>query len=153
MVFLFIDMKLFSICRFIERLIILHGDNMETLLSKCQRLSNVSVRCQDGLVSTHKIILACVSPFFKRILEQIPVGDEVTVLMPDFGSGEIETFFISWMESPEIVLPKDICRAFGKTSKVKFKINSKRTDNQTKNKLSLNHSHKICMLIGQSCQE
>ena len=90
---------------------------MEALLTSCQRLSNVTIRCHDGLVSTHKIILASVSSFIKEILEEIPSGDQVTVLMPDFGSGPIENFLTSWIRQMDVT-SLDIDRAFGKVLKL-----------------------------------
>ena len=91
---------------------------METLLNKCHRLSNVSVRCRGGLVSSHKIILAGLSPFLRNIMAQIPVGDEVTLIMPDFDSAQVERFLITWMENPDILQPEDICMAFGRHTQV-----------------------------------
>ena len=92
---------------------------MDALLNSCQRLSNVTIRCHDGLVSTHKIILASVSSFIKEILEDIPSGDQVTVMMPDFGSGPIEDFLTSWMKQMDVtVTARDIDRAFGKVLKL-----------------------------------
>ena len=82
----------------------------------CQRLSNVTIRCGDGLVSTHKIILASVSPFIKEILSDIPNGDQVTVMMPDFGARPIEDFLISWMSHPDLT-NSEIDIAFGKVIK------------------------------------
>ena len=92
---------------------------MEALLIGCQRLSNVTIRCGDGLVSTHKIILASVSPFIREILSDIPNGDQVTVMMPDFGVRPIEDFLISWMHHPDSN-NKDIDIAFGKVIKQDF---------------------------------
>ena len=91
---------------------------METLLHKCHRVSNVSVRCRGGLVSSHKIVLAGLSPFLRNILAQIPVGDEVTVIMPDFDSAQVERFLINWMENPDVHEPDDIGRAFGRSTQV-----------------------------------
>ena len=89
--------------------------DMDSLLKSCQRLSNVTIRCHDGLISTHKIILASVSSFTKEILEDIPSGDQVTVLMPDFGSGPIEDFLSSWMNQKDF--DNEIDRAFRNTFK------------------------------------
>ena len=91
---------------------------METLLNKCHRVSNVSVRCSGGLVSSHKIVLAGLSPFIRNILAGIPVGDEATLIMPDFDAAGMERFLISWMENHDVMQPEDICRAFGRTTQV-----------------------------------
>ena len=93
---------------------------METLLDSCQRLSNVTIRCHDGLVSSHKIVLAEVSPCIKRILSGIPVGDEVTVIMPDFRSCQLQSFLVALMEDPVVSGPDDICLAFGRNKQVQF---------------------------------
>ena len=78
----------------------------------------MSVRCGGGLVSSHKIVLAGLSPFIRNILAQIPVGDEVIVIMPDFDSAQVERFLINWMENPDVLQPEEICRAFGRNTQV-----------------------------------
>ena len=74
----------------------------------------MTIRCHDGLVTSHKIILAGVSPCIKRILSGIPVGDEVTVIMPDFGSSQLHSFLVALMEDPCTLGPDDISVAFGR---------------------------------------
>ena len=91
---------------------------MEALLNNCQRLSNVTLRCQDGLVSSHKVILAVVSPFIRRLVASIPVGDKVTVIMPDFVSSEVQSFLVALMEDPTVTGAEDICTAFGRNKQV-----------------------------------
>ena len=71
---------------------------METLIEDCQFVSNVTILCQDGLVNTHKIILAGISDFIKSIIEEIPVGDQVTLFMPDFTSEDIDKFLLVSMK-------------------------------------------------------
>ena len=79
----------------------------------------MTIRCHDGLVSSHKIILAGVSPCIKRILSGIPVGDEVTVIMPDFVSSQLHTFLVALMEDPCTPGPDDICVAFGRNRQIR----------------------------------
>ena len=93
---------------------------METLLNSCHKLSNVTIVCHDGLVSSHKIILAGVSPCIKRILSGIPVGDEVTVIMPDFESCQLQSFLVALMKDPYISGRADICLAFGRQVQLKY---------------------------------
>ena len=88
---------------------------METLIQECQLVSNVSVLCKDGLVNTHKIVLAGISDFIKDILAEIPVGDQATLFMPNFKSEELEKF-LSLSINTKSKNPKqnvDISRAFG----------------------------------------
>ena len=58
----------------------------------CQLVSNVSLVCRDGVVYTHKIVLASVSGFLKTLLSDIPVGDHVSVFLPDFFTKDVENF-------------------------------------------------------------
>ena len=58
----------------------------------CQPVSNVSLVCRDGVVYTHKIVLASVSGFVKTLLSDIPVGDHVSVFMPDFCAVDVTQF-------------------------------------------------------------
>ena len=58
----------------------------------CQPVSNVSLVCRDGVVYSHKIVLASVSGFVKTLLSDIPTGDHVSVFLPDFNFREVENF-------------------------------------------------------------
>ena len=86
---------------------------METLIQECQLVSNVSVLCQDGLVNTHKIVLAGISDFIKNILAEIPVGDQATIFMPNFRAEDLEKFFLISMNNSNTDQNVDISRAFG----------------------------------------
>ena len=86
---------------------------METLIQDCQFVSNVTILCQDGLVNTHKIILAGISDFIKSIIEEIPVGDQVTLFMPDFTSGDIDKFLLVSMKGINTGQSLDLEKAFG----------------------------------------
>ena len=88
---------------------------METLIQECQLVSNVSVLCKDGLVNTHKIVLAGISDFIKDILAEIPVGDQATLFMPNFKSEDLEKFLSLSINTKSKNLKQnvDISRAFG----------------------------------------
>ena len=86
---------------------------METLIQDCQLVSNVSVLCQDGLVNTHKIVLAGISDFIKNILAEIPVGDQATIFMPNFRAEDLEKFILLSMNNSNTDQNVDISRAFG----------------------------------------
>ena len=64
----------------------------ELVTLNCQPVSNVSLVCRDGVVYTHKIVLASVSGFVKTLLSDIPVGDHVSVFLPDFFTKDVENF-------------------------------------------------------------
>ena len=55
-------------------------------------MSSLSVVCGDGVLASHKLVLATVSPFLSSVLAAIPTGDHVTLVMPDFGVDEVELF-------------------------------------------------------------
>ena len=76
-------------------------------------MSNVSVLCHDGLVNTHKIVLAGISDFIKNILAEIPVGDQATLLMPNFRAEDLEKFLLISMNNSNTDQNVDISRAFG----------------------------------------
>ena len=87
---------------------------METLIQECQLVSNVSVLCKDGLVNTHKIVLAGISDFIKDILAEIPVGDQATLFMPNFKAEDLEKFLsLSINTTKNQNQNVDISRAFG----------------------------------------
>jgi len=48
--------------------------------------------CRDGVIISHKIIVASVSDFIKDIMRDIPSNDEVTIFLPDYHMDEVEIF-------------------------------------------------------------
>ena len=65
---------------------------METahyILDESSPVTNVTMVCSDGVIQTHKIIVASVSDFIKHLLSDIPVGDEITLFLPDHGKCSI----------------------------------------------------------------
>ena len=53
------------------------------IFKRCSSMSNVTIVCSDGIIQTHKIIVASASDFIKQLLIDIPVGDEITLFLPD----------------------------------------------------------------------
>ena len=48
-------------------------------------MTNVSLVCQDGVITSHKIIVAGISEFIRGLMEEaVPSNDPVTIIMPDF---------------------------------------------------------------------
>ena len=62
------------------------------ILENSKNMTNVKIICSDGIINSHKIIIASVSNFIKHILIDIPVGDRVTLFLPDFQKVEICKF-------------------------------------------------------------
>ena len=54
------------------------------LLKNSESVTNVTIICCDGVIYSHKIILACVSDFVKHLIDSIPSGDDITLLLPSF---------------------------------------------------------------------
>ena len=52
--------------------------------TNCEKVSNVKIVCEDGIISSHKIIVASASTFLKSILINIPFSDDVTLILPEF---------------------------------------------------------------------
>ena len=59
-------------------------------LQESELFCNLQIICSDGRINSHKIVIACVSDFIKSIILSIPVGDHVTLLLPDFSKCDIE---------------------------------------------------------------
>ena len=60
-------------------------------VKSCEGMSNVTIVCNDGIVHSHKIIIAIVSEFIKDIMITIPVADDVTIFLPDFQTAHINS--------------------------------------------------------------
>ena len=59
---------------------------METvfdILQESSSMTNVTIVCSDGIIHTHKIVVASASDFIKHLLSDIPVSDEITLYLPD----------------------------------------------------------------------
>ena len=90
------------------------------LLEESSNVSNVTLACGDGHLASHKIVVAGVSSFIKNILADIPVGDDVTIILPDFTTTQVELLFKYSMEKKTHLnlranLRADLLSAFGVT--------------------------------------
>ena len=90
---------------------------LSSLHQETGHVSNLSVVCGDGMLASHKIVLAGVSTFIKSILADIPVGDQVTVIMPDFCVDEMEEF-LQMIISEKVSDNFPLCSAFGQPVRV-----------------------------------
>ena len=54
------------------------------LLKESSSMTNVTIICSDGIIHTHKIVVASASDFFKYLLSEIPVGDKISIFLPDY---------------------------------------------------------------------
>ena len=90
------------------------------LLEESSNVSNVTLACGDGHLASHKIVVAGVSSFIKNILADIPVGDDVTIILPDFTTTQVELLFKYSIERKTHLklranLRADLLDAFGVT--------------------------------------
>ena len=60
--------------------------------SECRQVSNASVICEDGVIFTHKLVLANISILMKNTLKEIPTADEATIYLKDFSKEDVELF-------------------------------------------------------------
>ena len=66
--------------------------DLDVILAESSSVANLRLECQDGAVASHKIVVAGLSGLLRSLLADIPAGDEVTVIMPDFAAREVDTF-------------------------------------------------------------
>ena len=60
-----------------------------------ESFSNLTIICSDGLIFSHKVVLASISSYIKQLLSQFPPGDEVTIYLPDYTRSRVESFVTS----------------------------------------------------------
>lgn len=60
-----------------------------------ESFSNLTIICSDGLLFSHKAALASISSYVKQLLSQFPLGDEVTIYLPDYTRARVESFVTS----------------------------------------------------------
>merc|ERR1712126_194336 len=66
------------------------GSNFIELLKDSESVTNVTIGCSDGVIYSHKIIAASVSDLIKDVIGNIPAEDDVTLLLPDFGTSHVQ---------------------------------------------------------------
>ena len=57
--------------------------NWSHFIGEISSMTNVTIICGDGIIHTHKIVVASASDFIKHLLSDIPVGDDITLYLPD----------------------------------------------------------------------
>ena len=93
---------------------------MRDLLEESCNVSNVTLACRDGNLGSHKIVLARVSSFLNKILADIPVGDNVTIIMPDYPKAQVDFFLRSFIFKEDLHRQSedlDLLAAFGKSAR------------------------------------
>ena len=73
--------------------------------SDCRHVSSASIICEDGVIFTHKLILANVSRLLEDILRDIPAADDVTLYLKSFSKLKVETFLFDVLQNKE----PDLC--------------------------------------------
>ena len=58
----------------------------------CDSVANVTIVCRDGLINTHKLILANISKFTENLIKDVPAADEVTIYLRQFTSLDVNLF-------------------------------------------------------------
>ena len=64
-------------------------------LHEFDSFSNLTIICSNGLLFSHKVVLASISSYVKQLLSQFPLGDEVTIYLPDYTRARVESFVTS----------------------------------------------------------
>ena len=59
------------------------------LLKNSSSVTNTKLVCKDGIISSHKILVASTSEFIKNIMRDIPCNDDITLILPDFTENEV----------------------------------------------------------------
>ena len=63
---------------------------MTDLLDGFDAVANCTSVCQDGIILSHKVVIASVSNILKSIISEIPDGDEVSVYFPGVKAQDIK---------------------------------------------------------------
>ena len=68
----------------------------------CDNVANVTIVCRDGLINTHKLILANISEFAENLIKDIPAADEVTLYLHQFTTLSVNLFLREPENDPEL---------------------------------------------------
>ena len=66
-----------------------------------RHVTNARVICLDGVIHTHKLVLANLSDLLQNILREIPFGDNVTIYLTDFSKVSVEKYFCDAIQRKE----------------------------------------------------
>ena len=91
------------------------GFTLDQFHSDCRQVSNASIICADGVIFTHKMVLAHISSLMKTTLKEIPTADEATIYLQDFSKEEVE-LFMSEMSLGQKIRNTDLLLLFGNKS-------------------------------------
>ena len=84
----------------------------ERFHSDCRHVSDASIICEDGVIFTHKLVLAAVSELLEQILSDIPAADEVTLYLKTFEKSKVEEFFKDLLHKKDFT-NTELCTIFG----------------------------------------
>ena len=66
--------------------------NWKDFFYASDRVTNVKIVCNNGILFTHKIIVASADNFFKDIISNIPTGDEAILIMPNHEKIQVKNY-------------------------------------------------------------
>ena len=121
---------------------------LDLLHEDCIKVSNATVVCEDGVILTHKLILASFSTVLKNLISEIPFGDEVTVFLKDFTRYSVNKLLTKSLCEKESKEEEAICQILGSefgyhTQLIPIKKKNEKTKlalkKETTNKELLNH--------------
>ena len=73
----------------------------EQFYGDSRHVTNARVICLDGVIHTHKLVLANISDLLQSILRDIPFGDNVTIYLTDFRKVCVEKYFCDAIQRKE----------------------------------------------------
>ena len=85
----------------------------------CDQSSDVMLHCSDGVLSSHTLVLAAMSPMLYSALHNTNSDDDINILIPDFTVQNLSQFFKDVFRFSNMKQHKDLCKTLGFTCKVK----------------------------------
>ena len=59
------------------------------LVQNAAGVTNTKIVCRDGVIRSHKILMASNSRFIKNIMRDITCNDDITIILPDHDKSEV----------------------------------------------------------------
>ena len=73
----------------------------EQFYGDSRHVTNASIICGDGVIDTHKLVLANISDLLRCILKDIPFGDSATIYLTDFRKVSVEQYLCDAIQRKE----------------------------------------------------
>lgn len=92
------------------------------LIQNAAGVTNTKIVCRDGVIRSHKILMASTSRFIKNTMRDITCNDDITIILPDHDKSEVNKILFDVISGYKLIETYDsICDL---STEAKIRVNS-----------------------------